>query len=88
MLNNNFEKEMVLFGKAVKKVRDARGLKQEDIVKMTGVARSTLNLIENGKRFPWGVNILILCIALEIHPAKLMEMAFHDWEYSVKKVKV
>ena len=49
MMNNNFEKEVAQLGQTVRKIRVARGLTQEDIVKLTDIARSSLVDIEKGK---------------------------------------
>ena len=87
MMNNNFEKEVIQLGKTVRKIRIARGLTQEDIVKMTDIARSSLVDIEQGKRSVMSVNFFRLCVALEVNPVQFMKLALNDWEYPVKKME-
>lgn len=83
-MDDNFEKEMKQFGLAIKKLRESRRLTQEDVLNMTGIARSSLVDIEAGKRMPRGLNMLRLCVVFEISPTKLMEIAFKKWNYPVK----
>lgn len=83
-MDDNFEKEVKQFGLAVKKLRESRDLTQEDVLKKTGIARSSLAEIEAGKRMPRGLNLLRLCVAFEISPDKLMGIAFKKWKYPVK----
>ncbi len=87
MINDNFEKELAQFGDTIKKVREYRGLTQEDIVAKTGIARSTLVEIEKGRRSLIGINGLLLCRVLEIRPDTLAMVAFKNWKYPVKKVE-
>jgi transcriptional regulator with XRE-family HTH domain len=87
MMDNNFEKEVSQLGQTVRKIRVARGLTQEDIVKLTDIARSSLVDIEKGKRSVMSVNFFRLCVALEVSPVQFMKIALHDWEYTVKKIE-
>lgn len=84
MYNISFEKEIKAFGKAVRRLRDERDLNQEEVCSRTGIVRSSLVEIEQGKRFPQGLNILRLSLALGVTPAYLMEQAFPDWEKTVE----
>ena len=86
-MNDNFENELAQFGHTIRKIREYRGLTQEDIVELTGISRSTLVEIEKGRRSLLGLNGLRLCVVLEISPDMLAEMAFKNWKYSVKKVE-
>ena len=86
-MNDNFENELAQFGHTIRKIREYRGLTQEDIVEQTGISRSTLVEIEKGRRSLIGLNGLRLCVVLEISPDMLAEMAFKNWKYSVKKVE-
>ena len=83
MVEENFAKEVAQFGAAVKKLREYRGLTQEDILERTGIARSTLVEIENGRQFPRGLNILRLCVAFKISPKQLTDLAFKKWKHPV-----
>ena len=82
-MDENFAKEVAQFGRAIKKLREDRGLTQEDVLERTGIARSTLVEIENGRQFPRGLNILRLCVAFEISPSQLSDLAFKKWEHPV-----
>lgn len=42
VMNDNFENELAQFGHTIRKIREYRGLTQEDIVEQTGISRSTL----------------------------------------------
>ena len=50
MINENFEKELNQFGDTIRKIREYRGLTQEEVVELTGISRSTLVEIEKGRR--------------------------------------
>lgn len=82
-MEDSFEKEAVQFGRAIKRLRELRCLTQEDIVEITYIARSTLAEIEAGKRFPRGVTILRLCVALKVSPQLLAKFAFAKWRFKV-----
>lgn len=43
-----FEKAHLAFGKAMKKLRESRGLSQGDLFRRTGIERQTLSRLENG----------------------------------------
>ena len=87
MINENFEKELNQFGDTIRKIREYRGFTQEEVVELTGISRSTLVEIEKGRRSLLGLNGLRLCVVLEISPDMLVEMAFKNWKYPVKKVE-
>ena len=86
-MNDNFENELAQFGHTIRKIREYRGLTQEDIVEQTGISRSTLVEIEKGRRSLLGINGLLLCRVLEIRPDTLAMVAFKNWKYPVKKVE-
>ena len=67
-MNDNFENELAQFGHTIRKIREYRGLIQEDIVEQTGISRSTLVEIEKGRRSLLGLNGLRLCVVLQISP--------------------
>ena len=87
MIDENFEKELNQFGDTIKKIREYRGLTQEEVVDLTGISRSTLVEIEKGRRSLLGLNGLRLCVVLQISPDMLAEMAFKNWKHPVKGIK-
>ena len=87
MINKKFEKQLNQFGDTIRKVREYRGLTQEEVVELTGISRSTLVEIEKGRRSLLGLNGLRLCVVLEISPDTLAMVAFKNWKYPVKKVE-
>ena len=54
----------------VKELRKARGLRQEDVAKLLGVTRQTINAIENDKYDP--------TLALGMKRARLLEVPVED----------
>lgn len=83
-MEDSFEKEFKQLGMAVRKIREMRGMTQKDLLKATGIARSGLVEIEQGKRAPQGINIFRLCVAFKISPKQLMEVAFKKWQHPVE----
>ena len=86
-MHDNFENELAQFGHTIRKIREYRGLTQEDIVEQTGISRSTLVEIEKGRRSLLGLNGLRLCVVLQISPDILAKMAFKNWKHPVKGIK-
>jgi transcriptional regulator with XRE-family HTH domain len=60
-----------IFGKILQEERKAKKISQEKLAKLTGLDRTFISLIENGKRSPTFSTILKICSALEISPSKL-----------------
>ena len=54
----------------VKELRKARGLRQEDVAKLLGVTRQTINAIENDKYYP--------TLALGMKLARLLEVPVEE----------
>jgi len=62
-----------IFGKILQEERKAKKVSQEKLAKLTGLDRTFISLIENGKRSPTFSTILKICSALEmIYPAFLI----------------
>jgi transcriptional regulator with XRE-family HTH domain len=57
-----------IFGKILQEERKAKKISQEKLAKLTGLDRTFISLIENGKRSPTFSTILKICSALEIDP--------------------
>ena len=49
----------------IEEIRNAKGIKQEELSKMLGVSRQTISSIENGQFNPTARLALILCRALD-----------------------
>jgi len=78
--------EEEIFGKILQEERKAKKISQEKLAKLTGLDRTFISLIENGKRSPTFSTILKICSALEIDPSALFSIyEKKDPEYSVKK---
>jgi transcriptional regulator with XRE-family HTH domain len=60
-----------IFGKILQEERKAKKISQEKLANLTGLDRSFISLIENGKRSPTFSTILKICSALEISPSEL-----------------
>ena len=50
----------------VRKIRQKKGISQENLAKMAGVSRQTISSIENGQFSPTAKLALILCTILEV----------------------
>lgn len=75
-----------IFGKILQEERKAKKLSQEKLAKLTGLDRTFISLIENGKRNPTFSTILKICSALEIEPSELFSIYEKaDPDYRVKK---
>jgi transcriptional regulator with XRE-family HTH domain len=75
-----------IFGKILQDERKAKKISQEKLAKLTGLDRTFISLVENGKRNPTFTTILKICSALEIDPSELFSIyEKRDPDYSVKK---
>jgi transcriptional regulator with XRE-family HTH domain len=63
--------EEEIFGKILQEERKAKKISQEKLAKLTGLDRTFISLIENGKRSPTFSTILKICSALEVLPSEL-----------------
>jgi len=61
------EKEEI-FGKILQEERKAKNVSQEKLAKLTGLDRTFISLIENGKRNLSFTTILKICSALAMEP--------------------
>ena len=78
--------EEQIFGKILQEERKAKKISQEKLAKLTGLDRTFISLIENGKRSPTFSTILKICSALEIDPSELFSIyEKKDPDYHVKK---
>ena len=67
------DRDLVPLGEAVRRIRKARGLTQEDLSELTELHRNHIGGIERGERNITIKTILALAQALEIRPADLLE---------------
>jgi transcriptional regulator with XRE-family HTH domain len=78
--------EEEIFGKILQEERKAKKISQEKLAKLTGLDRTFISLIENGKRSPTFSTILKICSALEMDPSELFSIyEKKDPDYHVKK---
>lgn len=66
------DQDLVPLGEAVRRLRKARGLTQEDLSGLTELHRNHIGGIERGERNITLKTILALAQALEIRPADLL----------------
>lgn len=75
-----------IFGKILHDQRKAKKFSQEKLAKITGLDRTFISLIENGKRSPTFSTILKICSALDIEPSELFSVyEKNDPDYNFKK---
>ncbi len=63
--------EEEIFGKIIQEERKAKKISQEKLSKLTGLDRTFISLIENGKRSPSLSTIVKISSALRIFPSEL-----------------
>lgn len=63
------------FGLALRKLRLAAGLSQEQLGLESGVQRNFISLIETGQNQPTITTIFKLAVALDVKPSKLVQEA-------------
>jgi transcriptional regulator with XRE-family HTH domain len=59
------------FGRAIRGIRNRRGVSQESLALQCGLDRTYISGIERGTRNPSLTNILKIAAALDVHPAEL-----------------
>jgi len=65
-----------IFGKHVKRLREEKGLSQDDIAARCRVTKGSLSVIENGNRNFSFSTLLALAKALEVEPKSLLDVNF------------
>lgn len=60
-----------IFGKIIQEERKAKNISQEKLSKITGLDRTFISLVENGKRNPTFTTILKISSALKVSPSEL-----------------
>jgi len=69
-------KRQRIFGKHIKRLREEKGLSQDDIAAKCRVTKGSLSVIENGKRNFSFSTLLALAKALEVDPKILLDINF------------
>ncbi|HEX7150317.1 MAG TPA: helix-turn-helix transcriptional regulator [Thermoanaerobaculia bacterium] len=67
------EKEAILFGEAVRRAREQRGISQTQLAGAAGLSAPYLNVLEHGGNTPTLSVIFRICEALEVEPAVLID---------------
>jgi transcriptional regulator with XRE-family HTH domain len=67
------EKEAVLFGAAIRRAREQRGIAQSVIADAAGISLTYLSLLERGENTPTLTVVFRLCDALGVSPSELVE---------------
>jgi len=67
------EKEAVLFGEALRRAREARGMNQTQLADAAGLSAVYVNILEHGANTPTLSVIFRLCEALDVEPVALIE---------------
>jgi transcriptional regulator with XRE-family HTH domain len=67
------EKEAVLFGEAVRRAREKKGMNQSQLAGAAGLSAPYLNVLEHGVNTPTLSVIFRICEALEVAPAALID---------------
>lgn len=61
------------FGNHLKKIRESKSISQESLSKRSGLSRTYISLVENGKKNPTLTTIFRLSKALGIKPSVLID---------------
>jgi len=69
-------KRQRIFGENIKRLREEKGLSQDDIAAKCRVTKGSLSVIENGKRNFSFSTLLALAKALEVDPKILLDINF------------
>lgn len=65
--------ELILFGKAVRRIREQKGLSQEGLADLCHLHRTYIGGIERGERNVGLLNLLRLSKALKVLPSELLQ---------------
>lgn len=67
------EKEAVLFGAAIRRAREERGIAQSVIADAAGISATYLRLLEHGENTPTLSVVFRICDALDLPAGKLID---------------
>lgn len=69
-------KRQKIFGRHIKKLREEKGLSQDEVAARCRVTKGSLSVIENGNRNFSFSTLLALAKALEVEPKTLLDINF------------
>ncbi|TMU50747.1 helix-turn-helix domain-containing protein [Flagellimonas algicola] len=69
-------KRQILFGKNLLRIRNEKGLSQDEVAARCRVTKGSISVIENGGRNFSFTTLLALAKALEVHPKELLDLDF------------
>lgn len=70
------KKRLLIFGKNVLRLREEKGMSQDDVAAKCRVTKSSLSVIENGGRNFSFSTLLAIAKALEVQPKELLNLDF------------
>lgn len=70
---NDREQEAVLFGAAVRRPREQRGIAQGVVADAAGISLTYLSLLERGENTPTLTVVFRICDALGVSPSELLD---------------
>ncbi|WP_207763955.1 helix-turn-helix domain-containing protein [Flagellimonas pacifica] len=76
MLKKLDSKRQILFGKNLLRIRNEKGLSQDEVAARCRVTKGSLSVIENGGRNFSFTTLLALAKALEVQPKELLDLDF------------
>jgi len=62
----------------IKKLRNKRNLSQEELAHLCGFDRTYISLLERAKRNPSYLNLVKLCVGLNVELYELLKEPLHD----------
>jgi transcriptional regulator with XRE-family HTH domain len=75
------------FGEILKKIREDKGLKQEDLSKKTGLTQSAISQFEKGLRAPTPATVEKIAKALEVDKSSLFPQKNYEKNVLMRTVK-
>lgn len=64
---------VVYIGERLRRLRERKALRQEDLAELAGVGKNTVNRIEKNRTEPHMTTVKKLAEALDVDPAELVE---------------
>ena len=74
---NELSHEAIAFGKAIRELREERGLSQENVIQLSGnLDRVTFQRYDAGKQIPKILGVIYIALALEVDPGDVVSRAY------------
>ena len=83
----NKRRDMPDMGLRVAKVREARGMTQQDLATDSDMSRSTLGPLERGEKDPRASTVISLCEALQCTPNDLFPERLSEYDTRNREIK-